>query len=88
MKDLFESRRGKTCLRGFRPGPTQTGLYDHRRLLEAYNFGFRKLRECTIFVAKTQALISCAVTAQLICTFVFANVKSRFSHDVAHLGQL
>ena len=25
----------KTSLRGFRPGPTQTGLYSHRRWLEA-----------------------------------------------------
>ena len=25
----------KTCIRGFRPGPTQTGLYSHRRWLEA-----------------------------------------------------
>ena len=34
-------------------------------------------------VAKTKALISCAVTAQLICAFVFA--KTRFSHDAAHM---
>ena len=27
-------------------------------------------------------LISCAVTAQLICAFVFAYAKVRFSHDV------
>ena len=32
----------KTVLRGFLPGPTQTGLYSHRRWLEALNFGFRK----------------------------------------------
>ena len=37
-----------------------------------------------MYVAKTKALISCAVTAQLICVFVFANAKSRFSHGVAH----
>ena len=36
--------------------------------------------DCTIFVAKTKALISCAVTAKLICGFVFAYAKSRFSH--------
>ena len=30
-------------------------------------------------------LLSCAVTAQLICTFVFAYAKSRFSNDRAHL---
>ena len=32
---LFEPRREKTCLRGFRPGPTQTGLYKLRKELEA-----------------------------------------------------
>ena len=36
---------------------------------------------CTIYVVKTKSLISCAVTAQLICAFVFAYTKSRFSHD-------
>ena len=37
-------------------------------------------RDCTIRVAKTKALISFAVTANLICVFVFAYTKSRFSH--------
>ena len=32
---FFEPRCEKTGLRGFRPGPTQTGLYSHRRWLEA-----------------------------------------------------
>ena len=36
-------------------------------------------------VAKTKALISCAVTAQLICVFVFAYAKSWFSHDEAQI---
>ena len=31
----FEPRREKTGLRGFRPGPTQTGLYKLRNELEA-----------------------------------------------------
>ena len=31
----IEPRSEKTGLRGFRPGPTQTGLYNHRRWLEA-----------------------------------------------------
>ena len=39
--------------------------------------------DCTISVAKTKALISFAVTAKLICVFVFAYAKSRFSHDKA-----
>ena len=29
-------------------------------------------------------LISCMVTGQLICTFLFAYAKSRISHDAAH----
>ena len=35
--------------------------------------------------AKTKALISCAVTAQLICVFVFAYAKSLFAHEAVHL---
>ena len=69
---LIGPRREKTGLRGFRPGPTQTGLYKLRKELEAWNFGFKKKRNCTIRVAKTKALISFAVTAKLICAFVFA----------------
>ena len=41
--------------------------------------------DCTICVAKTKALISFAATAKLICVFVFAYAKSRFSHDEAHV---
>ena len=37
-------------------------------------------------MAKTKALISFAVTAKLICVFVFAYAKSRFSHDEAHMS--
>ena len=64
--------------------PTQTRLYSHRRWLETWNFGFGKQRYCTIQVAKTKALISFAVTAKLICVFVFAYAKIRFSHVAAH----
>ena len=46
---------------GFRLGRAQTGLYSHKRWLEALNFGFRKLRDCSVSVAKTEALISCNV---------------------------
>ena len=29
-------------------------------------------------------MVKTVVTMQLICAFVFANAKSRFSHDAAH----
>ena len=48
----FEPRHEKTCLRGFQPGPTQTRLYSHRSWLEAWNFGFRKYKNCNIYEAK------------------------------------
>ena len=38
-----------------------------------------------IRVAKGKVLISCAVTAQLICNFVFAYRKIWFSHDSAQV---
>ena len=37
---------------------------------------------------KTKALISFAVTAKLICVFVFAYTKIWFSHDAAHIVKL
>ena len=75
----------KTCQLGFPPGPTQTRLYSQRRRLRALNFGFRKQRGCTIYVAKTKALISCTVAVQLIYAIVLAYAKSRFSNEVAQM---
>ena len=60
--------------------PTQTGLCSHRRWLEAWNFGFRKKRKCTIQVAKNKG------PAKLICAFVFAYAKIRFSQVAAHFS--
>ena len=38
-----------------------------------------------MYVANTKTLISFAITAKLICVFVFAYAKCWFSHDVAHI---
>ena len=35
--------------------------------------------------SETKALISFAVTAKLICVFVFAYAKRLFTHDAAHI---
>ena len=81
----YEPLREKTNNLGFRPSLTQTGLFSHRRWLEAGNFGFRKYSNCTICVAKTKALISLAVTAKLISAFVFAYADCWFSDAEAHM---
>ena len=62
---------------GFMTRPDMNDLYSHVKRLEACNFKFKK-RDCAIQVAKSKALISCAITAQLVSTFVFALVKIRF----------
>ena len=84
-KVLYEPQCKTSCIRGFRQGLTQTTVNSKRRWLEAQNFGFRKKMDCTIYVRKTKAPISCAVTMQQICAFAFAYAKSRFSHEVAHI---
>ena len=45
LTDSYELHHEKTCLRGFRPGLTP-------------NFEFSK-KDCTIYIVKTKALISC-----------------------------
>ena len=86
---IYEPSCGKTpgenqqC--GFRPGLTQIRLCSHRSRLEAWNFGFKKKRKCTIRVVKAKALISFQVTTKLIFVFVFAYADCWFSHEVAHI---
>ena len=74
---IIGSHRKKTCLRvsnqiRHKPGCTAT---EDGKSLEISEF--RKKGNCTICVAKAKALI---------LGFVFANAKSRFSHDAAQLG--
>ena len=46
---------------------------------------FKKKEKCTVCVAKAKALISCAVTTQLVCAFVFAYANCWFSDAAAQL---
>ena len=45
-------------------------------------------RGIVLYVAKTKALISFAVTAKLVCVVVYAYAKIWFSHDAAHMSSL
>ena len=47
-KGIYEPRHEKTCLRGLRPGKTQTSLLSYRSKLESLNFGYSKKRYHTI----------------------------------------
>ena len=52
---IIEALCKKTYLLGFRQGPTQNWLYNHRRWLEARNFRFTRKKNRTIYVAKKGA---------------------------------
>ena len=60
----------KTCLRGFRPDKTQTGLHSYRDKLESWNFGFSKYRYYTNWVANNKGADQTARMRRLSCTFV------------------
>ena len=47
-----------------------------------------KKKRCSFCVAKTRVLISFAVTAKLICVFVFAYADCWFSHAAAQIVKL
>ena len=51
----------------------------HRRWLAAWNFGFRKKMDFSIQVAKTKALISCAVTHNKAQLFKYKYYRSRIA---------
>ena len=55
-----------------------------QKMARGLKFKIKKV-EGLYYVVKTKALISFAVTAKLICVFVFAYAKCWSSHDRAHL---
>ena len=67
--------REKTNNLCFRPGPTQTGLYTNTEDDQRPKIFDLEKMNCTIRVEKTKTLISFAVTAKLICAFVFAYIQ-------------
>ena len=72
---------------------TWTSVSEHQGHTDISNPGhildcLSGVQECTIYAAKTKVLISCVVTTQLIYCFVFAYVKSRFSHDMTQIIQI
>ena len=67
---------------GFPPWSDTNRSVHQQKMIRGLDF---LKRECTIQVAKSKALISFAVTAMLICVFVFTYAKIRFSHVAAQI---
>ena len=68
--DTHEPHHEKTCLWGFRPGKTQTGLLGFRSLLVSWNFGFSKYRYYTFQAANNKGADQTAQMRRLICAFL------------------
>ena len=56
-----------------------------QKMARGLKFRIQKEEALYYQCSETKALISFAVTPKLICVFVFAYAKNRFSHDAAHL---
>ena len=52
-------------------------------MIKGLKFRIKEVEGLFYLCSEKKALISCAVIAQLICVFVFAYAKTRFSHDGA-----
>ena len=72
------------------------GISDHfdtklavqpQKRVKGLKFRIKKV-ERLVLVAKTKAQICCEIILQVVCTFGFANTKSRFSHDTAQMKNL
>ena len=56
-----------------------------QKMARGLKFRILKVEGLYYLCRKNKALISCTVTSQLICVFVFAYAKIRFSHDAAQI---
>ena len=63
---------------------TNRSVQSHK-MARSLKFRLKEVEGLYYPYSETKALISFAVTAKLICVFVFAYAKSRFSHDEAHM---
>ena len=78
--DIIEPGHDKTWHRVFRPGPTQIGLYSYRRWLSrGLKFRIYEVEALYYLCSENKGTdqLRSAVTAQLICVFVFAKTGSR-----------
>ena len=79
---LYELRHEKTSLKGFRPGPGTNQAVQPQKMARGLKFWIQELEGLCSENKCTDQLHS---YRQLICAFVFAYAKNRFSHDAAHV---
>ena len=80
---LYEPCHEKACLQWFTTRSDANRAVQPKKMIRDLKFWISEV-EGLYYIAKTIALI----TAQLICAFVFAYVKSSFSLDMAHMSRV
>ena len=81
----YDPRCQETGLRSFRPGPTQTGLYSHRRWLEAGFFCIYEVEGLCKLCSENKGAGPLRGYREADMRLFFAYTKIRFSHDEAHI---
>ena len=56
-----------------------------QKIVRSFKFQINEVEALYYPCSKIKLLISCTVTAQLTCTFVFRICKKQVSHDVVHI---
>ena len=69
------SRVTRKLVFGPPPDPDKNRAVQPQKMAKGLKFQIKEEEDCTIYVAKPKALISCTGTVQLICAFVFAYTK-------------
>ena len=82
MSSKYETCHGKTSNVVSEQGDTNQAVQAQKKTSD---FGFKKKRNCIICIVKTKVLISFAVTAKLVCAFVYAHANCWFSREMAHI---
>ena len=75
----------KGCPHGFLTRSDTNRAVHPQKTARSLKFWILKVEGFYYLCNEKKALISCTVTARLICTLVFAYAKKQVSHDAAHI---
>ena len=85
ISSIYEPVREKTQQFVFSTRSNTNQPVQSHKIARSFKFRVREEEDGTIHVTKTKALISFAVTAKLICVFVFSYAECCFSYAAAHI---
>ena len=70
---------------GFPTRSDTNRVVQSQKMARGFIIRVKKVKGLYSLYSKIKVLITCEVTVQLICAFVFAYAKDRYSHNVAQI---